>query len=87
MGKKEIETFLTHFAVDKNVSSTTQNQAFNAILFLHKEVLGVDTSEWNIQALRAKIKEHMLIVSTKKEVKQVIFYRIVLAIILSKFIL
>jgi len=74
MGKKEIEEFLTHLAVDKNVSPTTQNQAFNAILFLYKEVLDIDTSEWNIQALRAKRKDHMPIVLTKEEVKQVIFY-------------
>jgi len=74
MGKGEIEAFLTHLAVTKNVSPTTQNQAFNAILFLYKEVLGVDTSEWNIQALRAKRKDHMPVVVTKEEVKQVIFY-------------
>jgi len=73
MGKKEIEEFLTHLAVDKNVSPTTQNQAFNAILFLYKEVLDIDTSEWNIQALRAKRKEHMPVVLTKYEVRQIIF--------------
>ena len=48
MGKKEIEEFLTHLAVDKNLSPTTQNQAFNAILFLCKEVFDIDTSKWNI---------------------------------------
>jgi hypothetical protein len=32
-------------ATKKHVSSTTQNQAFNAILFLYKEVLGIDTSD------------------------------------------
>ena len=74
MGKKEIEEFLTHLAVNKNVSPTTQNQAFNAILFLYKEVLDIDTSEWNIRALRAKRKEHLPVVLTKEEVRQVIFY-------------
>ncbi len=74
MGKDEIEAFLTYLAVAKNVSPTTQNQAFNAILFLYKEVMGIDTSEWNIQALRAKRKEHLPVVLTKEEVKQVIFY-------------
>ncbi len=59
---------------DTIVSPTTQNQAFNAILFLYKEVLGIDTSEWNIQALRAKRKDHMPVVLTKEEVKQVVFY-------------
>jgi integron integrase len=74
MGKKEIEEFLTYLAVQKNVSATTQNQAFNAILFLYKEILYIDTKEWNIQALRAKRKEHLPIVLTKEEVKRVIFY-------------
>ena len=33
MGKIEIEAFLTHLAVDKKVSPTTQNQAFSAVPF------------------------------------------------------
>ncbi len=57
---------MTYLAVTKNVSPTTQNQAFNAILFLCKEMMGIDTSEWNIQALRAKRKEHMLVVLIKE---------------------
>jgi len=73
MSKKEIEEFLTYLAVTKNVSPTTQNQAFNAILFLYKEVLGIDTSEWNIQALRAKRREHLPVVLTKEEVREIIF--------------
>lgn len=32
MGKIEIEQFLTHLATKLNVSPTTQNQAFNALL-------------------------------------------------------
>ena len=40
MGKVEIETFLTFLATKKRVGPTTQNQAFSAILFLYKEVLG-----------------------------------------------
>ncbi len=68
MGKVEIEQFLTHLAVDKKVSTTTQNQAFSAILFLYKEVLGVDMSEWNIQALRAQERKHIPVVLTKDEV-------------------
>jgi hypothetical protein len=33
MGKQEIEAFLTYLVAQKKVSATTQNQAFNAILF------------------------------------------------------
>lgn len=46
LGKKEIEDFLTFLAVTKKVSPTTQNQAFSALLFLYREVLGVDISTW-----------------------------------------
>ena len=33
MGVPKIEAFLTHLAVEGNVAGSTQNQAFNAILF------------------------------------------------------
>ena len=72
MEKPEIEQFLTSLAVQKKVSPTTQNQAFSALLFLYKEVLGVDMSSWNIQALRAKERKHIPQVLTKEEVKKVI---------------
>src|SRR5438093_11371509 len=39
MGEKEISAFLTHLAVEKNVSASTQNQAFSALLFLYQQVL------------------------------------------------
>ncbi len=39
MGEKEISDFLTHLAVEKNVSASTQNQAFSALLFLFQQVL------------------------------------------------
>jgi methylglyoxal synthase len=39
MGKFKIERFLSHLAVNRNVAASTQNQAFNAIMFLYKKVL------------------------------------------------
>ncbi|MCB5184690.1 phage integrase N-terminal SAM-like domain-containing protein [Methylobacillus gramineus] len=42
MSKAHVEAFLTHLAVDGNVSSSTQNQAKSAILFLYKEVLDME---------------------------------------------
>ena len=69
MGKRELEAYLTKLATKDRVSPTTQNQAFSAILFLYKEVLGVDTSEWNVQALRAQERKHIPVVLTKDEVK------------------
>ncbi len=72
MAKPEIEAFLTHLAVTRKVSPATQNQAFSAILFLYKEVLGIDMSDWNIQALRAQERKHIPQVLTKEEVQKVI---------------
>ena len=42
MGAPEVTAFLTHLAVARNVSASTQNQAKAAILFLYKEVLQQD---------------------------------------------
>ena len=39
MGVDKIRKYLTHLAVEKNVAASTQNVAFNAILFLYKQVL------------------------------------------------
>ena len=41
MGPAEIEAFLTHLAMAGNVARSTQNQAFNALLFLYRAVLGI----------------------------------------------
>jgi len=68
MGKNEIEEYLTSLAVRNKVAPSTQNQAFSAVLFLYKEVLGVDMSEWNIQALRAQERKHIPVVLTKDEI-------------------
>jgi len=35
MGSAEIEAFLTHLAVERQVSASTQNQALNALMFLY----------------------------------------------------
>lgn len=53
MGKREVEAFLTHLAVDRHVSPSTQNQALSAILFLYKAVLEREL-EWVDDVVRAK---------------------------------
>jgi hypothetical protein len=52
MGVPEIEAFLTHLAQDENVAATTQNQAFNALLFLYRNLLYIELDA-PIHALRA----------------------------------
>jgi len=39
MGAREVVAFLTHLAVKRRVSASTQNQALSALLFLYRTVL------------------------------------------------
>ena len=45
MAEAEINMFLTHLAVDKNVSASTQNQALSALLFLYRHAVGRKVGE------------------------------------------
>ena len=39
MGEAEVARFLTHLAVERRVSPSTQNQALNALVFLYTHLL------------------------------------------------
>lgn len=71
MGVAEVEDFLTHLAVARNVSASTQNQAKSALLFLYDEVL-----ERNLPKLEnlAKVpaKKELPVVLTKQEVQAIL---------------
>src|SRR5215216_7096454 len=42
MGSDEIRQYLSHLATDRAVAAATQNQALSALLFLYRDVLGVE---------------------------------------------
>ena len=71
MGGAEVEAFLTHLAVEGNVAAATQNQALSALLFLYKEVLGIDLP-WLDNVTRAKRPKRMPVVRTREEVHAVL---------------
>ena len=50
--EKKLERFLTDLAVKEDVAATTENQAFNAVLFFYAHVL--EKPLGNVDALRAK---------------------------------
>lgn len=52
MGAAEITAFLTSLAVRDKVAVSTQNQALSALLFLYRDVLGVDLP-WLDDVVRA----------------------------------
>ena len=71
MGKREVEAYLTHLAVDRNVSPATQNQAFNGILFLYRRVLEIDLP-WLDDVVRPKENRRMPVVLSRNEVREVL---------------
>lgn len=71
MGKKEIERFLSHLAINRKVAVSTQNQAFNAILFLYKDVLLMPIGD-KIESVRSKKPKKLPTVLGKKEVSRLI---------------
>ncbi len=68
MGAPEISAFLSHLAVARNVSASTQNQALHAVLFLYKEVLRIELP-WLDGIERAKRPVRLPVVLTREEVK------------------
>ncbi|HWR69261.1 MAG TPA: phage integrase N-terminal SAM-like domain-containing protein, partial [Desulfomonilia bacterium] len=70
MGKVEIDSFLSYLATDLKVSASTQNQAFNALIFLYRSVLDQPV-EGKIEAVRAKRHPRLPVVMTQEEVQGV----------------
>ncbi len=68
MGAAEVATFLTHMAVDRQVSASTQNQAKAALLYLYKQLLGVDLP-WLDDVVQAKRRRRLPVVLTQMEVR------------------
>lgn len=71
LGKPEIEVYLTHLAVDRHVAASTQNQALGAILYLYREVLGIDLP-WMDDVVRAKRPERVPEVLNTQEVSRLL---------------
>jgi integron integrase len=68
-----VKKFLVHLAVERKVSASTQNQAFNALLYLFRNVL---EKEFDISdnVIRAKKSDRIPVVFSKKEIKKLYKY-------------
>ena len=71
MGKEEIESYLSHLAVEKNVAASTQKQAFNALLFLYRQVLNLPFAN-DIAAIRAKRPPRLPVVLSHDEMARLL---------------
>lgn len=67
---KDIQDFLSYLAVERKVSSSTQNQALNAIVFAYRHVLEKDIED-QINSVRAHQKRRLPVVLTVKEVNNI----------------
>jgi integron integrase len=71
MGGAEVSAFLSHLAVERNVSASTQNQALAALLFLYSEVLERPLEPLG-SLVRAKRPARIPIVMSPAEVRAVL---------------
>lgn len=67
MGAQEVTQFLSFLAVEGEVSSSTQNQALAALLFLYKQVLDIELP-WMDDITRSKRPKRLPTVLTRNEV-------------------
>lgn len=71
LGASHVEAFLNHLATTRNVSSSTQNQALAALLFLYRQVLLIDLP-WLDNLIRAKPSQHVPVVLSQDEVRRLL---------------
>ncbi len=65
----DFRAFLSHLAVKERVSASTQNQAFNAVLFLFRHVLGKDVQDM-AATVRAKRGQKLPVVLSVEEIRR-----------------
>ena len=70
LNSQDFRDFLSHLAVKKKVSASTQNQAFNAILFLFRHVLGKETEDMGA-TVRAKRGQKIPVVLSVDEIARI----------------
>ncbi len=71
LGAAEVQAFLSHLAVERHVSASTQNQAKAALLFLYKRVLEVDLP-WLNEVVQAKERRRLPVVLSPGEVRSLL---------------
>lgn len=85
LDSSHVKDFMTYLAVEKNVAESTQNQAFNAILFLYRHVLDKPIDDIS-DAIRADRPKRLPVVLTKEEVKQLFSYMSGTALLMAELI-
>lgn len=71
MGEPEVAAFLTHLAVEGDVSASTQNQALSALLFLYGKVLGRELGRLD-EIAPARRPQRLPVVLTREETRRLL---------------
>jgi len=71
MGVVEVEAFLSSLATRDDVAASTQNQALSALLFLYRQVLGIELP-WMESVVRAKRPRKIPVVLSREEVARLL---------------
>jgi len=67
----DMQQFLSYLAVERKVSTSTQNQALNALVFVYRRVLDKLIGDDELNAVRAIYKRRLPVVLTAKEVHSI----------------
>jgi integron integrase len=73
LGPEHVTAFLNMLATEGRVAAATQNQALAALLFLYRDVLGIELS-WLDDLVHAKTQVRLPVVLTRGEVRAVLAY-------------
>jgi|LQYC01.1.fsa_nt_gi integron integrase len=71
LSTEDVKKYLTYLAVQCRVSASTQNQAFNALLFLFRHALKQDFGDYR-DVPRAKKSRYIPVVLSRKEIESVL---------------
>ena len=71
MGNNEVELFLNHLVITKNVASRTQTTALNSLVFLYKHILQSELS-LDLNFIKSSRQKKLPIVLTQSEISQII---------------
>jgi len=71
LGAEHVHAFLRHLAIEKQVASSTQNQALNAVVFLYRKVIKKDIGDFG-DFPRARRGLRLPVVASRAEIKAVI---------------
>lgn len=72
LGAREVSAYLSYLATERDVAASTQQQALSALLFLYKQVLGVDLP-WLQDLVRPKKPARLPTVLNQDEVARLLY--------------